>query len=337
MQNNNTLIRTAEFVSPKHPDKICDQISDAILDEYIKHDPLSRVAIETMFGHGNVCITGEITSEYKPSNKRLNKIINSIVEVDNIYLNIHNQSHEIARGINSGGAGDQGVMIGYACNENDIHLPLEYYLAYKLNKFIYNKYPYDGKTQVTLKNRQITNIVASFQNSSNDELLQIIIKWLDKICKEIPDLSFINNTSRIMTNPAGEWSVGSDDADTGLTGRKIVIDAYGPRVPVGGGAFSGKDPSKVDRSAAYMARRIALEEMKKSGAKEVYVKLAYAIGKKYPVQASVIIDGFEFEYENKERLIPENIIKELDLLEPIYVNTANWGHFTSTEFIWNRL
>jgi S-adenosylmethionine synthetase len=312
--NTTNMIKTAECITPHHPDKICDRISDAILDACLRSDPDSRVAVETMGGHGKIYVTGEVTT-----NSEINvadiaqRVYGAPIDVS---VNLVKQSNFISQGVDTGGAGDQGIMVGYACNENDEMIPQELYLARQLCKKIYDVYPYDGKTQITLDDTGIKTVVASFQNAPASELEDIIIEWLGDS----------NNKAEIHCNPAGDWSLGGFDADTGLTGRKLVVDNYGPRVPIGGGAFSGKDPSKVDRSAAYMARRIAVETLLSTpGSSEVYVYLAYAIGYDQPVQATAIIDGNVkniVEYD----LTPGAIIEFLKLKEPQFEKTAEWGH-----------
>lgn len=318
--------RTAESVSPKHPDKLCDQISDAVLDAYLAQDPNSRVAVETVGSHGKVLVTGEVTSngkvEIEPIVKRLAgniKIEKRIVE----------QSPEIAQGVDTGGAGDQGIMIGYACSETPEHLPLEFILARKLNMYLFKRWPYDGKTQVTLKDNSIQSIVASFQNVETEELKQAVQQWLNG------ESLAQSNKVTFCINPAGNWQVGGFNADVGLTGRKLAIDNYGPRIPIGGGAFSGKDPSKVDRSAAYMARKIALDLLKSHRANEVYVELAYAIGVAEPLEATVIIDRHSQVIKNYD-LTPQGIINFLDLKKPQFEKTARFGHFGHPEFSWER-
>ena len=214
-------------------------------------------------------------------------------------------------------------MVGYACNENEEMIPQELYLARDLCKKIYEVYPFDGKTQITLDDGEIKTIVASFQNAPDYSLEQIIFDWLDNETDGI----------EIHCNPAGDWTQGGFDADAGVTGRKLVVDNYGPRVPIGGGAFSGKDSSKVDRSAAYMARRIAVDFIKQSKAKEVYVYLAYAIGYDKPVQATAIVDGIEMVVDGIYDLSPNGIIKTLELQKPKFEKTAEWGHM-GTEQSW---
>ena len=248
--------RTAESVSPKHPDKLCDQISDAILDAYLAKDPDSRVAAEVCGGHGVVFVTGEITS--KATDVDIEKIVRRIAGDDlEVHTKIVKQSPEIAQGVDTGGAGDQGIMIGYATDETPEMLPREVVLSRNLNKYIYTKHPYDGKTQVTIApDGTISSIVASFQNVPTGELEQLV--------KEFITSNKLEGALELHINPAGDWNQGGFDADTGLTGRKLIVDNYGPRIAIGGGCYSGKDPSKVDRSAAYMARRIAVDYLKSS-------------------------------------------------------------------------
>ena len=315
------MIRTAECITPKHPDKICDRISDAILDKCLSQDPNSRVAVETMGGHGEVNINGEVTSN---ADLDIPSIVERVVgEKVEVRYNIVHQSNFIAQGVDTGGAGDQGIMVGYACNENKDMIPNELYLARELCKKIYESYPFDGKTQVTLDDGEIKTIVASFQNAPKESLEQIITEWLDYKVEGI----------EIHCNPAGDWTQGGFDADAGVTGRKLVVDNYGPRVPIGGGAVSGKDSSKVDRSAAYMARRIAVDCLKHNNAKEVYVYLAYAIGYDKPVQATAIVDGNEMVLNGEYDLSPNGIVETLGLKEPKFEKTAEWGHM-GTGQVW---
>lgn len=315
-------MRTAECVSAKHPDKLCDRVSDTLLDRYLENDPNARCAIEVCGGHSNVFITGEVTSSYQISDNEIEKITKKITGGDKVIIHLNSQSPEISRGVDSGGAGDQGIMIGYACNENEEMLPQEYYLARKLNQEVYKSFPYDGKTQVTLNDKSV-RVVCSFQNAKKEEL--------EQICRD-----FFNSKSYIIEslhcNPAGDWNIGGLKADAGLTGRKLAVDNYGPRIPIGGGAFSGKDSTKVDRSAAYMARRIAVDYLIKYNANEVYVTLSYAIGYNQPLQSTVIIDGVEKNIEGYD-LSPNGIIEFLDLRKPIFSETAKWGHM-GNNFNW---
>ncbi len=320
--------RTAESVSPGHPDKICDQISDAILDAYLEKDPEARVAVEAVGGHGKIFIVGEVKSaaeiEIIPIAKRI------AGDQNEVEVRIVNQSPEIAQGVDTGGAGDQGIMVGYACDETPQHLPLEVVLSRQLNQHLYKRWPFDGKTQITINDNQIVAVVASFQNAIKQELQEEVEGWL----KKQKNVSYAENVA-LHINPAGDWQVGGFDADTGLTGRKLVVDNYGPGIPIGGGCFSGKDPSKVDRSAAYIARKIAVDYLKKRQAKEVFVHLAYAIGYDQPLEATVSIDGNQ-EIISGYDLSPNGIIKQLNLKRPIYEQTARYGHFGHFEFPWEQ-
>ena len=309
--------RTAESVSPKHPDKLCDQISDAILDAYFEKDPNARVAAEACGGHGVVFVTGEITST---ADVDIPAIVKRIAGDDiEVHTKIVKQSPEIAQGVDTGGAGDQGIMIGYACDETPEMLPREVVLARRLNQYIYEKYPFDGKTQITIApDGSIDSIVASFQNAPREELEKLVREFIEK--------EKLTGKLELHINPAGDWQQGGFDADTGLTGRKLIVDNYGPRVAIGGGCYSGKDPSKVDRSAAYMARRIAVDYLRKRKAHEVLVRLAYAIGYAEPFEKPVIVDGRAEEIEGYD-LTPNGIIKYLDLKRPIYEKTARYGHY----------
>lgn len=301
--------RTAEFVSPGHPDKICDIIADCLLDVYLAGDAYSRCAIEVLGGHGLIVVNGEVTSNAQVDiETEVKKIVGANYKV---ISNLVRQSPEIARGVDTGGAGDQGIMVGYACNETETLMPLEYELARNLCKEIYTVYPYDGKTQVTVDGDKVLCVVVSFQNTKNEELLELV---QSKIKSE-----------RYIINPAGEWREGGFDADTGLSGRKIVIDNYGPRVGAGGGSFSGKDYTKVDRSGAYMARKIAVDLLHKHSAKEVLVHIAYAIGLPEPVMLTALIDGKEVKVEGYD-LTPKGIREFLKLKDVKYSELATFGH-----------
>ena len=324
--NINIMYRTAESVSPKHPDKLCDQISDAILDAYLAKDKDARVAAEACGGHGVVFVTGEITST--ADDVDIEGIVKRIAGDDiEVHTKIVKQSPEIAQGVDTGGAGDQGIMIGYATDETPEMLPREVVLSRALNQFIFDKYPYDGKTQVTIApDGSIDSIVASFQNAPKPDLESLVREFIKN--------NNLEGKLELHINPAGDWHQGGFDADTGLTGRKLIVDNYGPRIAIGGGCYSGKDPSKVDRSAAYMARRIAVDYLKNRHAKEVLVRLAYAIGYPEPLEQTVIIDGKSEVIEGYD-LTPNGIIKYLDLKRPIYEETARYGHY-GHEFPWDN-
>lgn len=315
--------RSAESVSPGHPDKLCDQISDAILDAYLAADPNARVAVETVGGHGKVFITGEVTANAEVDIPAIVKRLAGDVE---LIEHLVKQSYEIARGVDTGGAGDQGIMVGYATDETPEYLPLETILARRLNQYLFETWPHDGKTQITLKDGVIVAVVASFQHSVGAELRAAIEEWLQK--------QKVSKNVEVHVNPTGDWEQGGFDADAGLTGRKLVVDNYGPSIPIGGGCFSGKDASKVDRSAAYMARRVAVDYLKKRHAHEVYCYLAYSIGIAEPVEATVIIDGKQELVEGYD-LTPAGIIKTLDLRKPQFEQTARYGHF-GNGFTWDK-
>jgi S-adenosylmethionine synthetase len=322
-------MKTAECVTPSHPDKMCDQISDAILDACLEQDPNSRVAIETMGGHGIITITGELTTNAYVDIREIAQEVYKSCGYKNligVQVNVVAQSNEIANGVDTGGAGDQGIMVGYACNDNEELIPQELYLARSLAKFIYKKYKEDGKTQITLKDGYIETVVVSFANVTGDELKELVTDWY---AEELPGVvkPFI-----IHANPAGDWNISGFDADTGLTGRKLVVDNYGPQISLGGGCFSGKDATKVDRSGAYMARYIATDLLKKHNAKIVKTKLAYAIGVAQPVMITATVvneenDVDEVDITKDYDCTPNGIIKLLKLTEPQYRETSKWGHF----------
>lgn len=320
------VYRTAESVSPGHPDKLCDQISDAILDAYLAQDAQARVAVEACGGHGAVFLTGEVSST---ATVDVEPIVRRIAGDVELIERIAQQSPEIARGVDEGGAGDQGVMIGYACAETPELLPLEHALARDLNQFLYEKWPFDGKTQVTVRDSKVEAIVASFQHAPHDELKAAVETWLAR-------QHYAADTSGKIAfhiNPAGDWGIGGFAADAGLTGRKLAVDNYGPRIPLGGGAFSGKDATKVDRSGAYMARRIAVDYLRKYEAQKVFVRLAYAIGHDQPVEATALVDGTVRRIEGYD-LSPAGIIRALDLRQPQFEQTARYGHF-GNGFTWD--
>jgi len=302
-----------------HPDKMCDRISDTLLDLHLEQDPNSRCAIETCGGMGEVYITGEVTSNAVVTRENIVKVVHDVTTDDtiNVIININSQSPEIANGVDTGGAGDQGIMIGYACRDNKQFLPQEYFLSRELNKHVFSKYPYDGKTQVTMNGNSL-RVVCSFQNAPSDKLQQLVMEYFE----DYPEY-FIE---ALHCNPAGDWNIGGFTADAGLTGRKLAVDNYGPRVPLGGGAFSGKDSTKVDRSAAYMGRRIAVDILEqRPEVQEVMVQLAYAIGYDQPLQATAIVDG-EHEFIKGYDLSPKGIIDFLELRNPIFGDSAAFGH-----------
>ncbi len=316
--------KTSEFCSPRHPDKICDFIADSILDAYLEQDRESRVAVEIMGGHNLITINGEVTSKSHPN---IEKLVKEIVgENYKIIINLVLQSPEIAHGVDTGGAGDQGIMKGYATNETPEYLPLEYVLARNLCEKIFNVYPYDGKTQVTIEDGKVLTVVTSFQNTKNDELLKLV--------KEII------KADNYIINPAGEWSQGGFDADTGLSGRKLIIDNYGPQIAIGGGSFSGKDATKVDRSGAYMARYVAKNLVAAGYGKEVFVSVAYAIGMAEPL----MLEAINEKGEDLSPIVKKNfdfkplaIIERFGLRRPIFRQTATGGHFGKAGLPWEKI
>ncbi|MBT6691458.1 methionine adenosyltransferase [Candidatus Parcubacteria bacterium] len=329
------MLKTAENVSFGHPDKVCDQISDAILDECLKQDPRSRVAVEALGGHGKLSIMGEVTTNAKFDAAEIaRKIYQEIGYEDNldILVNITTQSSDIAMGVDTGGAGDQGIMVGYACDETEELLPLEHVLATRLIRKLEDvrlagqselaKYLLpDSKAQVTLDGKQVDTVVVSTQHQDD-----VDFDKLKKLVEEEVVRPIVPQANNIYVNPTGLFVQGGFEADTGLTGRKITADNYGPQVPVGGGAFSGKDATKVDRSAAYMARYLATEYLKKYNAKEVIVKLAYAIGRPQPVMATANVDGKNVEINGYD-LSPAGIIEKLNLRKPQFRDRARFGFF----------
>lgn len=380
MDRKNKLI-TSESVTEGHPDKVCDQISDAVLDEIYRNDPApqdARVACETFITRGMVIVGGEITTKaWVDIEELVRKVIKEIGYTDNRYgfnyencavLNaIGRQSPDIAQGVNRGGAGDQGLMVGYACDETPELMPLPIMLAHKLTmrlkevreKKILDYLGPDGKSQVTVEYRdgmpfRIDAVVLSTQHLDTildqtgkkmtkrawDEIKETVIDYVLK------PTGLVDSKTKIYINPTGKFVIGGPQSDTGMTGRKIIVDTYGGVAPHGGGAFSGKDPTKVDRSAAYMARYIAKNIVASGAAKECTVQIAYAIGVKEPV--GLYIDTHNTGLMSEEELIkivkknfdltPQGIIKTLDLIRPIYRKTAAYGHFGRElkEFSWEK-
>ncbi|MED5580054.1 MAG: methionine adenosyltransferase [Nitrospinota bacterium] len=375
--NKNNYIFTSESVSEGHPDKIADQISDAILDAIYENDPNGRVACETMITTGLVFIAGEIstTAQYNP--KEIARETIREIGYDNatygfdcntcsIITAIDNQSPNISQGVSEGeglhkeqGAGDQGMMFGYACKESPELMPLPIILAHKLVQETSLKrkdgtLSYlrpDSKSQVSIKYidgmpTQIENVVISAQHSENVPHEQIKEDVISHIINPILPDEMVTESTEILVNPTGTFIIGGPMGDTGLTGRKIIVDTYGGYSRHGGGAFSGKDPSKVDRSAAYMARYIAKNIVAADIASKAEVQIAYAIGVAEPV--SVLVDVFgtseigEDEITNAVKKVfslkPKEIIETLNLRRPIYKKTAAYGHFGRSEndFSWEK-
>lgn len=366
---------TSESVSEGHPDKVCDQISDAILDEILKKDKTARVACETYITRGMVIVGGEITTNtwvdvdkiaretiknigYNDSKYGFNYETCSVVNV------IGKQSPDISQGVNIGGAGDQGFMVGYACNETPQYMPLPLQLAHDILKHLAilrktKKLSYigpDAKSQVSVeyldgKPQRIDTIVLSTQHTP-----EILDKTGKKITKEATQeliekaikpivKKWIDSKTKYLINPTGKFVIGGPQSDTGMTGRKIIVDTYGGRAAHGGGAFSGKDPTKVDRSAAYLARYIAKNLVAAGAASECEVQIAYAIGKAEPVSFFLNTFGTGIISDDKLgniakkvfKMTPRAIIEHFKLQSPIYEKTAAYGHFGRKDFPWEKL
>ena len=361
---------TSESVTEGHPDKIADQISDSILDAILAQDPVARVACETLVTTGLAIVAGEITTKcYVDFQKVVRDTIKDVgytrakygfdSETCAVLSTIHGQSPDIAQGVDPGGAGDQGLMFGYACTETEELMPMPIMLAHKLGKGlsrarregVMDYLRPDGKSQVTIEYDgdrpvRVDTVVVSTQHSdevSNEQLREDIT---EKIIKRVIPENMRDSKTRFLINPTGRFVVGGPHGDAGVTGRKIIVDTYGGAAPHGGGAFSGKDPTKVDRSACYMARYVAKNVVAAGLANRCMVQLAYAIGVAEPV--SVLIDTFNTGLIDDDKvseivrahfkLTPKGIIETLDLRRPIYKKTAAFGHFgrTEPEFGWER-
>jgi S-adenosylmethionine synthetase len=370
MSRNGRHLFTSESVTEGHPDKIADQISDSILDAILAQDPMSRVACETLVTTGLALVAGEITTTAKIDYQDVvRKTITEVgytrgkygfdAETCAVLSSIHSQSPDIAMGVDTGGAGDQGLMFGYACNETDELMPLPIMLAHKLVKGLSccrrdGSLDYlrpDGKSQVTVeydgtKPIRIDAVVISSQHSplvSQETMREDIT---NKIIKTSMPANLMDKNTKIYVNPTGRFVVGGPHGDAGVTGRKIIVDTYGGYAPHGGGAFSGKDPTKVDRSACYMARYVAKNVVAAGLADRATVQLAYAIGVAEPVSVMVDTDGSGKIPEPKItelvrqnfKLTPRGIHEELNLRRPIYTKTAAFGHFgrTEPEFTWEK-
>jgi S-adenosylmethionine synthetase len=345
--NNNY---TVESVTSGHPDKICDQISDAILDAYLKKDPLSRVAVETFGGHGKLVIGGEVTSKGIVDYVKIARTVyKNIGYTDRLEISAHivTQSPDIAMGVDTGGAGDQGIMYGFATDETPEYLPKGVVLAHKLaqsleklrkSKKIKWLKP-DGKTQVTYAGGKLQTVLVSTQHAKEITHEKIVKEITEKII--YPLLSPAEKkTVKILVNPTGKFIQGGFEADTGLTGRKIMVDTYGGLIPHGGGCFSGKDSTKVDRSGAYMARFVAKNLVASGYGKEVLVSVAYAIGMAEPL----MIEAINEKGENLAPIVRKNfdfkplaIIKRLNLRSPIFQQTAAYGHFGKKGLPWEKV
>ena len=365
MVKNSNYLFTSESVSEGHPDKICDQISDSILDLYLSKDPVARVAVETLVTSDLVVVSGEVRSTSEVSKELIEKTIRSTVreigyEQDGFHwktmeikILLHEQSSDIAMGVDSDGnlkdegAGDQGIMFGYACNETSELMPAPIFYSHKILKLLSEKrhaglidgiLP-DSKSQVTMvyennKPIKVDSIVVSTQhteNCSQDEISQIVKKVIDE---SLPS-ELLNDETSYIINPTGNFVIGGPVGDTGLTGRKIIVDTYGGSAPHGGGAFSGKDPTKVDRSAAYISRYLAKNVVAAGISDKCTIQLSYAIGLSKPLSIYADLGGkgnisedrlVEFLSDLVD-LTPRGIRERLELNRPIYKKTASYGHF----------
>ncbi|MDP3724873.1 MAG: methionine adenosyltransferase [Nanoarchaeota archaeon] len=341
-------IYTVESVTSGHPDKVCDQISDAILDAALAVDPKSRVAAETMGSHGLLVLGGEITTEAKLDYENIaRELYKEIGYEDDIKIitQIVTQSPDIAMGVDTGGAGDQGIMYGYATDETEECLPKGIVLVHNLTKGLENLrksgvLPWllpDGKAQITIENDKARIVLVSCQHKESITQEEIRKELIEKLIK--PVIGDIEGVE-IFVNPTGKFVQGGFEADAGLTGRKIMVDSYGGLIPHGGGAFSGKDPTKVDRSAAYMCRYAAKQMVREGLAKKCLVSVAYAIGHVDPLMVEAINEeGESMTEEIKKRFDfrPRAIIERLNLRRPIYKQTAVYGHFGKPGLPWEEM
>ena len=360
---------TSESVTEGHPDKLCDLISDSILDECLKQDKYSRVAVETFAYCNNISVVGQITSNAVFDIEEL--VRNTVKEIGfdnentdmdyrtcNIEVKITKQSPDISIGVDTGGAGDQGIMFGYACNETPNYMPYAIDLAHKLAKrltFVRKEkiLPYlrpDGKTQVTVeyeddKPKRIEAIVISTQHLESTDIETLKKDIINEVIKQVVPNEMMDGNTKIYINPTGRFVIGGPLGDSGLTGRKIIIDTYGGYSRHGGGAFSGKDPTKVDRSAAYMLRHIAKNIVANGFADKCELQISYSIGIKEPL--SIYINTFDTGTKSDDEILkivkqkfdltPGGIIEYLNLRQPIYKNTTNYGHFGKDNLEWEKI
>lgn len=370
MIQNGRCLFTSESVTEGHPDKIADQISDAILDRVLEQDPKGRVACETLVTTGCAIIAGEITTNCYVDFPRV--VRDTIREVGYtrakygfdsdtcaIISTIQEQSKDIAMGVDTGGAGDQGMMFGFACRETDELMPMPIMMAHKLvrkvsdlrRSGVLNWSRPDGKSQVTVEYEngqpvRIDTVVLSIQHSPDVDQAQISADLMDHVIPHVIPAHLLDSQTKYFFNPTGRFEIGGPHGDTGLTGRKIIVDTYGGYAPHGGGAFSGKDPTKVDRSATYMARYIAKNLVASGICERAQIQLAYAIGVADPV--SVLVETFGTAQVDPSKLsdvvrehfnlTPKGIIETLNLRRPIYKKTAAYGHFGRNEesFTWEK-
>ena len=360
---------TSESVTEGHPDKVADLISDTILDECLRQDKESRVAVETMITGNKVIVAGEITTNAKINIERIVRATLKKVEYDDekttmdyksceVEQYIKQQSNDIAIGVNNGGAGDQGIMFGFACDETREYMPYPIYLAHKITKQLakvrkngeMDYLKTDGKAQVTIEYVddfpiRIDSILISTQHLENADIPTMQKDLIDKVILQVVDPDMIDPETKFFINPTGRFVIGGAIGDTGLTGRKIMCDTYGGIARHGGGAFSGKDATKVDRSGAYMLRHIAKNIVANGYAEKCEIQISYAIGMKEPLSICVNTFGtgkkLDEELANMVRekfdLTPNGIIKYLKLREPIYTKTTNYGHFGKEDLEWEKI
>lgn len=371
MDNTKNYLFTSESVSEGHPDKICDQVSDAVLDAMLRDDPNSRVACECFASTGMIVVGGEITTNtYVDLQKLVRNVIREIgyehagyrfdADSCSVVNVINHQSPDIAMGVDTGGAGDQGMMFGYATDETPEYMPATLIFSHKLVRELATirkageKMKYlrpDSKSQVTIEYNEnneivrVDTVVVSTQHDPDVSQEQIKKDVIEQVINKIIPAELMDENTKFYVNPTGRFEIGGPHGDTGLTGRKIIVDTYGGRASHGGGAFSGKDPSKVDRSAAYAARHLAKNIVASGIAKQCTIQLSYAIGIAQPV--SIFVDTnrtgkvsdiaiAKFIKENID-LTPKGIIERFQLLRPIYQATAAYGHFGRDEFPWENL
>lgn len=367
-----TYLFTSESVSEGHPDKICDQVADSVLDAVLRDDPNGRVACECFATTGMIVVGGEITTTtYIDLPELVRSVIRDVgytraeyrFDADScaIINVINKQSPDIALGVDTGGAGDQGIMFGYACTETDAFMPAPIMLAHAIVRrlaFIRKHQPHlmpylrpDAKSQVTLRYSDagqiigVDAVVVSTQHEPDVSAEQIKSDVIEKVISQVIPAHLLSDQTQYHINPTGKFVIGGPHGDTGLTGRKIIVDTYGGRAPHGGGAFSGKDPTKVDRSAAYAARHLAKNIVAAGLARECTIQLGYAIGVAEPVSIMVNTHGtgvvptadIEAFIRSRVDLTPRGIIARFDLLRPIYRTTSVYGHFGRDEFPWEQL
>ncbi|HET7219710.1 MAG TPA: methionine adenosyltransferase [Vicinamibacterales bacterium] len=370
MSRNGRYLFTSESVTEGHPDKIADQISDSVLDAILTQDPVARVACETLVTTGLAIIAGEITTNcHFDFQKIVRNTISDVgytrgkygfdAETCAVLSSIHGQSPDIAMGVDPGGAGDQGLMFGFACTESEELMPLPIMLAHKLVKGlscarrdgVLDYLRPDGKSQVSVEYDngrpvRVDTVVVSTQHSADVTQETLKQDITEKIVARVIPAEMMDKKTRVLVNPTGRFVVGGPHGDAGVTGRKIIVDTYGGAAPHGGGAFSGKDPTKVDRSACYMARYVAKNVVASGIAEKCLVQLAYAIGVAEPVSVYIDTNGTGKISDDRTseivrghfKLTPKGIIEALDLRRPIYRKTAAFGHFgrTEPEFTWER-